>query len=185
MKQYEFFTNTKNSFAEMNPELAFIVSGLSFENEAKVTLDIIHRYVVYYYDRNCELHSLHNNVDKARQVALGKFNIPQRVYESKNFINIESEMAKRYMLWNRDNEFSVYITISMQLEDLNHKIRIMENDTNMKENVDSLKVSNDIISLSEKIDIRKKSLFGEHQHIDRYAVQKEIINKYSAENGMI
>ena len=69
-------------------------------------------------------------------------------------------MARRYVLWNRDNEFSVFLTISIHLEDLNAKIRAMAKDSSMKENVESLRVSNDIISLSEQIDTRRKILFG-------------------------
>jgi len=182
---YEVFSNKNKRLGELYPELAFVASGLSFTNDSKITLDTICRFVIYYYDRNCELHPLHTNVLAARKEALGKFDIPRRVYEDVDFCKTESEMAKRYMLWNRDNEFSVYVTISMQLEDLNDKIRTMKSDSNMKENVDSLSVSSKIIELSEKIDARKKSLFGDQSHIDRYAINIEIQNKYKAENAML
>lgn len=48
------------------------------------------------------------NCCKSKREALSKFKIVKSVYESTAFINIENEMAMRYMLWNRDNEFSVF-----------------------------------------------------------------------------
>ena len=184
-KKYNVLLNPKSNFAEENPELAFIVTGQSFENVQGVKLDTILRYVIYFYDRKCDLHSLHTSVSKARVEALRKLSIRKSVYESPAFNLVESEMAKRYMLWNRDNEFSVFITISMQLEDLNYKIRTMDNTTNMMDNVISLKVSNEIINLSEKIDNRRKILFGNMDHIEKYAMQKEIDNMFKAESAMI
>ena len=89
------------------------------------------------------------------------------------------------MLWGRDNEFSVYITISMQLEDLNDKIRTMGKDTNMVENVNSLKVSSEILSLSEKIDQIKDRLFGKMLYIEEYASRQIIENKYKAELSIL
>lgn len=184
-KKYDVFQSPKQNLAEQNPELSFIVNKMYFDNEAGVKLDTILRYVVYFYDRRCEMHTLHTNVGKARIEALRKFSIPKKVYDSISFIETESEMARRYMLWNRDNEFSVFLTISIQLEDLNAKIRAMAKDSSMKENVESLRVSNDIISLSEQIDTRRKILFGNMNHIEKFAMQKEIDNMFKAESGMI
>ena len=50
-KQYNVFQDKKDNFAEKFPELAFIVAGLHFKNEAGIQLDTILRYVIYFYDR--------------------------------------------------------------------------------------------------------------------------------------
>ncbi len=184
-KQYNVFQDKKDNFAEKYPELAFIVAGLHFKNEAGVQLDTIHRFVIYFYDRRCEIHATHRNIVKAREEALSKFKIVRSVYESTVFINLESEMAMRYMLWNRDNEFSVFLSASMQLENLNNRLRTMAADATMADFVKSLGITKDIFDLSEQIDTRRTTLFGDMEHIEQFAIQKELENKYKCESSML
>ena len=54
-KKYDVFQSPKQNLAEQNPELSFIVNKMYFDNEAGVKLDTILRYVVYFYDRRCEM----------------------------------------------------------------------------------------------------------------------------------
>lgn len=184
-KQYNVFQDKKDIFAEKYPELAFIVAGLHFKNEAGISLDTIHRFVIYFYDRRCELHSTHRIVAKAREEALSKFKILKSLFESKDFINLENEMAMRYMLWNRDNEFSVFLSASMQLENLNNRIRTMAADATMADFVKSLGITKDIFDLSEQIDTRRTTLFGDMEHIEQFAIKKELENKFKCENSML
>jgi len=184
-KLYNVFQDKKDNFAEKFPELAFIVAGLHFKNEAGIQLDTILRYVIYFYDRRCELHSTHRIVAKAREEALSKFKIVKSISESTAFINIENEMAMRYMLWNRDNEFSVFLSASIQLENLNNRLRTMKADATMADFQKSLGITNDIFDLSEQIDTRRTTLFGDMEHIEQFAIKKELENKYKCENSML
>ncbi|GEM_PF-2595616 len=185
INKYKVFENKGSDFLKIHPELTFLLSGIIFDIGLNINIDNLIRYIVYFYSRDCDLHFLYSDVTKSRAEALDKFNISKRIYNDKKFIIIESEMAKRFMLWGRDNEFSVYITISMQLEDLNDKIRTMGKDTNMVENVNSLKVSSEILSLSEKIDQIKDRLFGKMLYIEEYASRQIIENKYKAELSIL
>jgi len=184
-KKYKVFDNTKENFSQKHPELSFIVSGLSFQNTGGIHLDTIMRYVIYFYDRQCQLHTTHTNILKARTEALNKFKILKSVYEDHKFILLESEMALRYMLWNRDNEFSVFISTSIQLENLNHRIRTIGSDSSIADIVKSMAITSQIFELSIQIDTRRASLFGDMEHIEKYALQKEIDNKYKCETAML
>lgn len=184
-KKYKVFEKVKENFAVLNPELSFIVAGLDFPNSGGVYLDTIMRYVVYFYDRNCEVHATHTSISKARNEALLKFKILRSVSDSDTFIIVESEMALRYMMWNRDNEMSVFISTSFQLENLNHRIRTITGSSTMGDVIKSLDITKQIFDLSEQIDTRRASLFGDMEHIEKYAIQKEIDNKYKCETAML
>ena len=138
-----------------------------------------------FYELNVIHIFYHRNIVKAREEALSKFKIVRSVYESTVFINLESEMAMRYMLWNRDNEFSVFLSASMQLENLNNRIRTMAADATMADFVKSLGITKDIFDLSEQIDTRRTTLFGDMEHIEQFAIQKELENKYKCESSML
>jgi hypothetical protein len=51
--------------------------------------------------------------------------------------------------------------------------------------IKSLDITKQIFDLSEQIDTRRASLFGDMEHIEKYAIQKEIDNKYKCETAML
>ena len=87
-----------------------------------------------------EIHATHRNIVKARKKHYLSLKLLEVFGESTVFINLESEMAMRYMLWNRDNEFSVFLSASMQLENLNNRLRTMAADATMADFVKSLEL---------------------------------------------
>lgn len=183
-EHYKVFENLNISITDTHPELSFILNGISTK-ELAIKIDTMLRYVLYFYDRTCELHPMHTNILKAREAALAKFDIPRGIYEKDVFMIIESEMASRFMLWHRDNEFSVYVTISIQLEEINNSIRTLSKTASWSEREKSMKSSKDIMDLSEQIDSRRKTLFGNMDYIEKFIMQKEVENRYKAETAML
>ncbi len=167
------------------PELAFIISGLYLGDSAKVDIDTVLRFVVYFYDLECLEIRQHTDILKAREASLMKFKIPMAVADSPYFRNAENEMALRYMTLGCDNKFNVFISLSIQLSNMLAKIRERNDGSTWSDNMQSLKSSSEILSISENLDAMRKALFGDMKHIEQYAMQKELDAMFKAETGML
>ena len=183
-KKYNVFENKNKRITEVYPELSFMINGQYFENESGVTLDKIQRYVIYYYDRKCELHSQNLTVEKSRETALFKFDIPRKVFDSEDFFKIECEIASRYMLYRRDNEFDAFVTLNITQHKISKKLKLIPEDSTFQDYKIAIQSTPDLLSLVDTIANMSKTLFGDMEHIERYKVQQEINNMFKAETAM-
>lgn len=182
-KKYDVFKKS-DGLHLLYPELAFVIRGIFIEN-TKITIDELFRFVVYFYNRNCNELQEHKDVTKAREASLLKFKIPRSVYESKTFIDNENEMALRFMLFDCDNQFNVFISLSFQLSHLLASVRVRDTTSGWSDKFQSIKSSSELMEQSEKIDVMRQKLFGDMKHIEQYGIQKELDNVFKAETAMM
>lgn len=183
-KKYDPLSKPNTPLHEIYPELSFVISGIYLDS-LNIKLDLLFRYVVYFYERNCPELQEHTDLIKAREATLLKFKIPKSVYNTVQFEEIENEMALRYMLFGCDNKFNLFVSLSIQFSNMLFKIRKKDNDSTWSDNIQSLKSSSETLEISNKLDSLRSDIFGDMKHIEQYAMQKELNALYKAETGML
>jgi hypothetical protein len=181
-KKYDVFG--KQELHLTYPELSFVISGIFIENSI-IKIDDLFRFVVYFYNRDCNELQEHTDVLKAREAALKKFSISKSIYQTKDFENAENEMALRFMMYGSDNLFNVFISLSFQLSNMLASIRKNNKDDTWSDRLNSLKSSSEVVEISERLDVMRQKILGDMKHIEQFAMKKELDNQFKAETAML
>jgi len=168
--------NQKKPLHEAYKELNILYREIDV-SEIKVDIESIVRHVIWFYSKDNTAHLNYPKYEERFLMSLKINNISEKNLQNEIFRKSENEIAHRFLIMQADTAYEVWLSTKRRLSFLCKQLRVEETDVKWNDLKSSTDVITNVLELSPKVEDLEKRIFGDHENIQRFSVQKDIIGK--------